>query len=167
MNLTRSVAIGVCGGVVLTWWSWAATPTPRPVTVPAVGSRAVDRSAAELSREIARLHERLRPDVAPQYARNVFAFPTRASVAPGDTPVAAPPSTAATRRAPDLTLVGMAEDVRDHETVRTAVINLDGQIFLVKEGESLGTRYQVDRLSADAVELRDLETDSTVRLVLR
>ena len=40
------------------------------------------------------------------------------------------------------------------------------QLYLVREGEQIALRFQVVRIGADAVELRDLVNDETFPLVL-
>jgi hypothetical protein len=68
---------------------------------------------------------------------------------------------------PSLKLAGVAEDPGDDGPARTAIISGEGQLFTVKEGENVTTRYRVVKISADVVELLDL-TDHTVRrLALR
>lgn len=69
-------------------------------------------------------------------------------------------------RRPPLALVGIAENDSAGETVRTAVISGEGQLFLVKEGEAFANRYRVVRIGADAVELRDEVADATIQLGL-
>ena len=41
--------------------------------------------------------------------------------------------------------------------MRTAIISGDGQLFMVKEGEKVTPRYRVAKISADVVELLDLD----------
>ena len=99
-------------------------------------------SGAALAAEISRLHERLRPDAAPrERTRNLFAFRSAPRPAPVGTAVAGsvPTRRAATVPAPlpSLTLAGLAEDAGPNGPVRTAVVSGDGQVFLVKEGETL------------------------------
>jgi hypothetical protein len=66
-----------------------------------------------------------------------------------------------------LKLEGLAEDHGDQGPVRTAIISGFGDIFLVKEGESVTLRYRVAKISADAVELTDLTDNTPLRLALR
>jgi hypothetical protein len=75
---------------------------------------------------------------------------------------------------PALKLVGIAEDTSaasddadNKKLVRTAIISGEGQLFLVKEGESVTTRYRVAKISADVVELTDLGIGATRRLALK
>ena len=52
--------------------------------------------------------------------------------------------------------------------MRTAIISaLSGELFLVKEGETIAARYRVGAVAADAVELNDLLTGAVRRLALR
>jgi hypothetical protein len=51
--------------------------------------------------------------------------------------------------------------------VRTAIISGFGDIFLVKEGDSVTLRYRVAKISPDAVELTDLTDNTPLRLALR
>jgi len=51
--------------------------------------------------------------------------------------------------------------------VRTAIISAQGQLFLVKEGETLMLRYRVAKISEDVVELIDVGDNSVRRLALR
>jgi hypothetical protein len=66
-----------------------------------------------------------------------------------------------------LKLSGIAEDPGADGPVRTAIISGQGQLFLVKEGEMVTTRYRVAKISADGVELVDVGTNATLRLVMR
>jgi hypothetical protein len=61
----------------------------------------------------------------------------------------------------------MAEDPGPDGPVRTAIISGLGQLFLVKEGERVTSRYQVAKISGEAAEIRDLGDNSTVTLVLK
>jgi hypothetical protein len=62
----------------------------------------------------------------------------------------------------------VAEDRTDRGIVRTAIVSaLSGDLYLVKEGETLAGRYKVKAVGADAVELIDTLTNGTKRLALR
>jgi hypothetical protein len=172
MNLKRTATIVVVGGALLAWLAGAATSN-RPIEpLPIVTVPAIDISGEALEKEIARLHERLRPSAAPsQSGRNLFSFRAshaRAVAAPLAEPhpalVEAPPLPAPL---PPLKLAGVAEDPGTDGPARTAIITGDGQLFTVKEGENVTTRYRVVRISADVVELLDLTDNSVRRLALR
>jgi hypothetical protein len=173
MHLKRTAAIVVAGGTLIAWFAAAMAPVERrTIPIPAAQKAAVTLSSAQLAIETARLHERLRPDAVPrQPSRNLFTF----HVAPPHAPVAAVPKPAlveapvvpAAPPMPALTLAGVAEDPGPGGPIRTAVISGAGQLFLVKEGETVTPRYRVERISADVVELTDLGDGSTRRLALK
>jgi hypothetical protein len=175
MNLKRTVAIVAAGAAITAWLYAAVTPERGGVRIdvaPAPGAAALESNGAELASEIARLHERLRPDATPrQPARNLFNFRAPAprpvvpveSKAPALTEAVAKPP----RPEPALKLAGIAEDDGPDGPVRTAIISGDGQLFLVKPGENVTSRYRVARISSDVVELVDVEDESVRRLALR
>jgi hypothetical protein len=68
---------------------------------------------------------------------------------------------------PDMKLSGIGEDVVDGATVRTAVISAMNQLFMVREGERVLSRYVVARIGADAVVLRDGGDGEPFTLTLR
>lgn len=164
-------AAGACAA----WLSAAMTPArPRPVSPAATGATPIETRGAELAGEIARLHDRLRPDATPrQPGRNLFSF-AAAGVRP-----AAPAASGATTAAlpevlakpvlaqPEMKLVGVAEDSGPDGPVRTAIISSTGQLFLVKEGESVTALYHVARISLDVVELTDIRDGAIRRLALK
>ena len=175
MNLKRTATIAVVGGALAAWLAGAATSTrsvAHPIAAPAAP---IDARGAELASEIARLHERLRPTATPhQPGRNLFVFHTPAPrlVAP----VPAPPKPALSEAAPiapivaqpALKLAGIAEDPgADGAIERTAIISGEGQLFMVKEGETVTPRYRVNKITADVVELQDLNDQTLRRLALR
>ncbi|HYM23945.1 MAG TPA: hypothetical protein VEU08_12085 [Vicinamibacterales bacterium] len=133
---------------------------------------AVDLRGADLAKEIARLHERLRPDAVPrQPARNLFSFHApRPDVAP---PAAAPTKPALVEAPPPapvpspFKLVGMGEDPGPNGPVRTAFISAEGQLYVAKEGDVLTPRFKVSRIAADVVEITDVTDGSTRRLALK
>src|SRR5947207_2449334 len=157
MNIRRAVMIGVAGGAIAVWIAAAATSNTR--TVPLVVEQkptSVDRSGAQLAVEVARLHERLRPTDTPIQSRNLFRYAapsgvrsasSTAPVTPSPVVQALPPATVS-----PLKLEGLAEDKGDQGPVRTAIISGFGEIFLVKEGDSVTLRYRVARISSEAVE---------------
>jgi len=175
MNLKRTATIAAVGGALAAWLAGAATSnrsTPAPIVTP---HAPIEARGEQLASEIARLHERLRPDATPhQPARNLFAF----NSAPA-TPVMPPRQLERQREQPaiveqpavaqpSLKLAGIAEDDGpDGAPVRTAIISGEGQLFMVKEGENVSPRYRVAKISADVVELIDLATNTPRRLALR
>jgi hypothetical protein len=171
MNLKRTATIVVVGAAVAAWWSAAMTPNIRPSVVPP--SEVAPRRSAELASEISRLHERLRPEATPNQAvRNPFAFRSARPSRPSPI-VERPPALGGTAAAsmpiaePPLKLAGIAEDIGAAGPVRTAIISGSGQLFLVKEGEAVTSRYRVVAISPDVVELKDVDSGATRRLALR
>ena len=172
MNPKRTATIVVVGGALLAWLAGAATSN-RPIEPPPViAIPTIDNSGVALEKEIARLHERLRPTATPaQSNRNLFSFrsaPVRAVPAPSaPSAPAAPALVEAPPLPPPLPLVGIAEDPGADGPARTAIVVGDGQLYTVKEGENVTARYRVTRISADVVELLDLNDNSLRRLALR
>ena len=172
MNLTRTAAILAGVAALAALVAGAATArydVPRPVVLrPA----AIDRRGADLARDIARLHERLRPDATPRpEARNLFSFHAARAV---PAPVAAEPRPAlAEAPAPaapppvPFKLVGIAEDPGANGPIRTAIISAEGQLFLAKEGDAITARFKVTKISADVAEITDTTDGSTHRLALK
>jgi hypothetical protein len=142
-------------------------PSPRP----SEKKLAIDVRGEELAGEIARLHERLAPAVAPvQAGRNLFLFhqapPPRREVAAKPAlsealaiPLPPPP--------PPLKLIGIAEDAGADGPVRTAIISGMNEVYTVREGQHVTPRFRVTKIAGDAVELEDAVAHSTLRLALR
>jgi hypothetical protein len=80
-----------------------------------------------------------------------------------------PPPAPALPPEPAIELIGVTTNQSSSGPVRTAVISaLSGELFLVKEGETIVTRYRVGPVTADAVDLFDLAVPGTTRrLVLK
>jgi hypothetical protein len=172
MNVKRTAVIGVAAIAVAVWISAATTSNIRTVApVVPVKPSVIDKSGAELAVEVKRLHERLRPSDAPVHSRDLFRYAARAAASVPVVP-AAPPAPAVQQQAlapfvAPLKLEGLAEDKGERGPVRTAIISGFGDIFLVKEGENVTSRYRVAKISPDAVELTDLTNNTPLRLALR
>jgi hypothetical protein len=173
MNVKRTAMIGVAAVAVAVWISAATTSNVRTV-VPVVPAKAsvVDKSGAELAVEVKRLHERLRPSDTPVHSRDLFRYAGKGSASAAAVVTAAPPAPAVQEQAfaplvAPLKLEGLAEDQGDQGPVRTAIISGFGDIFLVKVGDSVTSRYRVAKISPDAVELTDLSNNTPLRLALR
>lgn len=175
MNVKRTLALGVGGGALVVWLAAAAT-SPAPSRVPAAVTppAAVDLSGAELSAEIARLRERLRPSAQPSQARDLFRYQPHAAAraAAASQPQPLEPSTSL-RDVPSpstpalLTLVGMAEDPGDAGPVRRAILSGFGDLFIVKAGDSIAGKYRVAAIGADGVDLVDLSSDAPLRIPVK
>jgi hypothetical protein len=172
MHVNRTLTLVLIGGALAAWYAGAAT-SKHDVQPPLVLTPAhVDLQGADLAKEIARLHERLRPDAEPRRpARNLFAY--RAAVRPAApstvvfTPALSEPSVPVAPPLPPLKLSGIAEDDGPDGPVRTAIISAEGQLFLVKAGDAVTARYRVARVAADVVELTDTIDNSIRRLALK
>jgi hypothetical protein len=161
----------VGGAALIAWFAAAATSNRELPPLPMATRPVVDVKGADLALEIARLHERLRPDATPrQPGRNLFAYhlaPRPAAIV--ETPKAALTEAAAPAAPPQLTLKleGIAEDPGADAPVRTAIIAAAGQLYLVTEGEIVSARYRVEKITATAIELTDTVDGSTRRLALQ
>jgi hypothetical protein len=141
--------------------------SPKPVETSGAETLAQDVQA-----QAERLRTRLAAAPSPRPAlRNPFAFTPRQTVKPrehrpavekvGPEPPLPPPE-------PAIELIGMTTSQTPDGPIRTAVISaLSGELFLVKEGEMIATRYKVAAVAADAVDLSDLITGATRRLTLK
>jgi hypothetical protein len=179
MNVKRTLTFGVGGGALAVWLAAAATSPPPPsAPIAATPPAAIDRSGAELSTEIARLRERLRPSAQPAQARDLFRYRARAA-AQSAAAAAARDSALALQLAPQqllapslsdvapLKLVGMAEDPGDAGPIRSAILSGFGDLFIVKAGDSIAGRYRVAAISADNIDLVDVSTNAPLRIPVK
>ena len=168
MNVKRTATLVVVGGAAAAWLYAAATSGARSTFVPTFErSSGNDARGETLAAEIARLHERLRPEATPrQPGRNLFTFTARREkVEPAaSTPALSEAVALPIAAAPPFKLIGIGED----GPVRIAIISAPGQVFVVKVGENVTARYRVAKISADVVELVDVADDATtLRLAIR
>jgi hypothetical protein len=180
MNLKRTVTMVVGCAALAAWLSAAMTTGRHQPAVLDLAPPPIETDGAALAKEIARLHERLRPEGTPrQQARNLFVFgsPSRsvmraplAITPPPDAPPSAPVVSFA------LTLAGIAEDPVDRSSdanggvVRTAIVSGRGQVFLVKEGDTIVDRdiaYRVGKISSDSVALTDVRDGMVHELTMK
>ena len=180
MHLKRIATIVGTGAALAAWLAGAATSGNRDTAnLPTVTAPPIDRRGAELTAEVSRLRERLRPSATTpqQPRRDLFSFvsPKPRTALPAETPER-PALSEATPVRPvpvPLRLSGIAEDVAPEgagspgSVVRTAIISAHGQLFLAKEGENVTARYRVARISSEVVELTDLDDGAVLRLALR
>jgi hypothetical protein len=178
MSPSRVAAcIGV--GTLLVAWLASAVGVPRQARHaraprPAPEDARVMALASDVQSQATRLRQRLASPTSLQpIARNPFSFAARerlrAEPAAAAVRIDEPPSLVepiATE--PELVLIGVAENTTAEGVVRTAMIAGGGdQLFMVIQGESVGGRYEVVAIGADAVELKDTTTGATRRLALR
>jgi hypothetical protein len=176
MTATRAAAYSGAAVLLLAWLASAAGLVRQAPDEPAPERPSQPNSAATIADEVhaqtLRLKSRLASAPAPQEPlRNPFAFAPRAplerhAAAPApaaeETPPIGPPAE------PAIELIGIAEHETPDGIARTAIIAaLGGELFLVKEGETLAARYRVGSVTREAVELNDLLLGTVRRLVLR
>ena len=182
MNLKRTLAMALGCAAFAAWLSAAIAPARLPLAPAEHRAPTSDLSGAALAQEITRLHERLRPDSSPRdRPRNLFAFRVGRAVAP---PASQTSPAAVGEGVPSqvvgvpfgLRLSGLAEDVAPDTTdtrggvVRTAILSGHGQVFLVKDGDTVvdgDAVYMVGKVSAESVELTDRRDGTVHRLSLR
>ena len=171
MTVRRAAILVIVLGALAAWIAAAATSGVSEVRpVAAFAPPPIDRSGVALEAEIARLHDHLRPTASPRFDRDLFQFAApRPRVVPKDAAAVAPAPAPSAAPAPSLTLIGVAQDAVEGNTVRTAIISTPGQLFLVKEGEEVnvaGLSYRVVRLSADSADLSAAD-DTMLHLALK
>ncbi len=186
MKVERGVA-AIGGTALLVAWIAVAADLargPRVVVAEREQPRELTRAeriAADIESQSARLHARLASAPLPSpEGRDPFRFNDRAPRAMTRVAAAAVRDDAASR--PDaagsvepvapvatvpLTLSGIAEDTSADGTIRTAVLSGLGDVFLVKAGDVIASRFQIVAVGADAVEILDTTSGATVRLGLR
>jgi len=161
MNLKWAATLVIVVGALTAWRGAASKPGRSGTTNLDIAAHVpLDARGAALAKEIARLHNRLEPGAPPRLGRNLFRFAAARHPAPialAATRVVSEPTVAPPQ--PALTLIGVAEDIATGGLIRTAIISGPGQVYVVKEGERVTTRYVVARISSDVVELQDLSKD--------
>jgi hypothetical protein len=171
-------AAGYTGGALLLL-AWLASagglnrqePETAVAPSPPVETNDATALAAEVQAQTLRLKNRMASAPSPQRPfRNPFTFAERPAAvpsAPRARAESAPPLPEPPLE-PAIELIGVAETAAPAGMVRTAIISAhSGELFLVKEGETLAARYRVGTVAADAVELNDLATGAVRRLALR
>ena len=177
----RNAAVYGIGGTLLVACLAAANMPQAPDAQPARDARTAlprtpDVLAIEVQSQAGRLQALMAQAPSPGVnPRNPFSFgAVRASRAAAPAAPVAPAPVAEFVAAPlppplpALILMGVAEDTTPAGLRRTAVIGGDGDtIYMVGEGDAVGERYRVTKISADAVELEDTLTKAYRRLALR
>lgn len=171
--------IVVAGSTIYSYFN--ASPALSPARRMAEPAAATDPNAQVIGHEVSsdsiaamQLHDwspkapaQVRPD------RNIFTFTRpapKAAPAPALPPAAGLLAPGGDRLQPPLVLfklIGVAEDAGPDGTTRTAIISGQGQLYLVKEGETVAWIYRVGRMSAEAVELLDTTGGPPLRLFLK
>jgi hypothetical protein len=167
----KSTAIISSAGILATWF-FSMPPTRPAATGPATPRLRASQTAAatiDIEQEAARLQAHMHQQ--PRYiepSRNPFRFGSR----PAARPAAAPVSTQSVAAVPQpsapprIALDGIAVDNRDGQEQRTAILNTDIGIVLVREGEEVAG-YRVDKIGADLVQLVKVSDGSVLSVGLR
>ena|SRR5665213_3409786 len=165
MMITKRTAIFVVVLAALAvWLAAAATSGVRPVRPVVAAPATIDLRGDALAAEVERLHDRLRPTVAPERGRNLFQFAPTRVVAPVAAVVPLPVVAAAAAPVePPFKLIGIAEDAG----IRTAILTSSSQLVMVKDGDIVASTYRVTAISADAIELSELTDGHVLRLALK
>jgi hypothetical protein len=175
MNASRLAAWTVGAAVFGAWLASAAgvTRQARAIRIAPRTAEAVqfDALAADVQAQTGRLRDRLANAPAPRIDRNPFSFsarPVRRVLAAEATTPAVPVPATVEVREPVLELIGLAETRKDEKLIRTAMITGGhDELMMVTAGQRILGRYDVVAVGADAVELLDLQTGATRRLILR
>ena len=166
----KSYAVVSGAGILATYLASPPLLPERQPAVPAVqNARAADSSPeADILREAARLEARMRAEAAFRApARNPFRFgaPRTAvrppAVEPAQIQAAAigpPPEP----EPPFIVLSGIATDVIDGTTERTAVLTTASGVVLAGVGDLVGTDYRVRAIQDDGVDLESTR-DGAIR----
>ena len=163
-------AIVVLGSTTLSWMTGSPVVPPAGQPGASMGSHpsAAGAPATAASIDAMRLHDwRPRQPAPGRSNRDIFAFKRRA--VPPPAPSSAPSIAAAVPQAPPVLfrLIGFAEDAGPEGVIRTAIISGQGQLYLVKEGETVGSIYRVGKMAPDSVELLDSTGGPMLQLALR
>src|SRR5215212_7523538 len=159
------------GAVLLAAWFASAAGVVRsqipPVYRASADSTQLDAVVLDVQSQASRLRQRLARAPSPRAAlRNPFSFNTRASAPAAKqarpTLIIAPVDNSPAPE-PVLTLIGVAEE----GAVRTAMVESGEELLMATEGQVLAGHYRVGKVGSDAVELVDIVSGATRRLVLR
>jgi Tfp pilus assembly protein PilP len=179
MTSRRAAVYGVGAALLVTYLAAANMPSQEPPSreraARPAGTAGAESLAVEVRSQAAKLHARMAQAPVPgPNPRNPFSFGLARAARPAlnrDGMVhatVAPDAAAFTPPLPALTLMGVAEETRPTGLRRTAVIGGDGDtIYMVVEGQAVGTRYKVTKIGADAVELEDILTHGYRRITMR
>jgi hypothetical protein len=165
-------------GSLIPWATHAPESTQTPPGRADRVDSGPDRALVDVERQAARLREHVTLAPMPRRpSRNPFRFAPGASErtsddrAPRNAPAPDPrptgPDVGEPSREAPLALIGMAETRHGESIIRTAIISGAGDVHLVAVGDRVNNRFTVVAIGADAVELRDDETEQTLRLALR
>ncbi|HEY7791636.1 MAG TPA: hypothetical protein VIC33_14055 [Vicinamibacterales bacterium] len=171
MTSSRTIGIVVGTGLLAAWFAAAngSRPAVPPHAPPPATVDAHLRDIQRLLQQTNQLDRALSAMAAPrQPSRNPFEFGTsekaRRSQSAATAAAASAPDAPSAAAAPVLHLEGIADDGAGG---LTAIIDGDGQLFLVKPGDAVTTRYRVKTVAPGTVELEDLTGGPSLRLDLQ
>lgn len=175
----KRAALMTVSGALFAWVGTASVPPGRARTAGQPDVRYGSRSTGVRSESpdpappivIEPLHDWRVVTEPPARSRNLFAFRSAAATlhpertspqnpAPAITVPAEPPP-------PIMKFEGVAEDFDQAGVTRTAIIAAGGQLFLVREGDSVTDRYRVTAVSSTTVDLSDVIAGTSLQLILR
>ena len=177
MTTQRAVTYGGLSCLLAAWLASAASTTfqhpQEPVPEGSSGlTTSTEALAADVQAHAVRLRERLATAPVPQLPhRNPFTFqarpPVPRQIARRLEPAILAPEPVSIPE-PVLSLIGVAEDNGSSGVTRTAILSDDHDgVLLVTVGQTVLGRYTVEQIGADAVELKDVESNAIRRLALR
>ena len=174
MTTRRAVTYGGLSCLLAAWLASAASTTFQslpPERERVAPGNSTDAIAVQVQAHAMRLRERLQSAPTPQLPhRNPFAFQVRAQpvVRPVRRPDPSTPVEPLPPPEPRLSLIGIAEDQSPAGVTRTAIISDEAEnLLMVAVGHTVLGRYRVEAIGADAVELKNVETNAVKRLGLR
>lgn len=170
MTPRRVAALCVTGTLLAAWIAAAAAPTLAPDPVPPPQSPppdAPDRQVLDLAEDAERLRARLNVVLVPRpVTRNPFHFAvTRKAESPEPHSAVSDPAPSAPV-GPPVTLLGVAQDGAGDTVERTAILSVNDELQLVKEGALVGGSYRLVRIGADLIELEHTSDSRPVRITL-
>lgn len=167
-------AVVSAGAFAATYFVSAPTTELAQPASRAAATKAAAPSAAETEIEALAdsLHVRLHSEVAYRTpGRDPFHFQSRVQRPPAFVP---PPAVVANAPPPApplpvLSLSGIASDVVDGKTQRSAVVSMPAGVLIVREGESVAGLYKVVAIDDESIELESTADGSrrTLRLAAR
>jgi hypothetical protein len=165
---SRAVLFGGIGLLAI-WLAAAASTRPAGEQMPSAAARPLavpsDPVADDLNAQADRLNHRVASVVTPRLpGRNPFAFaPAAPPLAPAEASTPLPPLPPPPPPRPLFTLVAIGQT----GDTRTAIVSAFDQVWLLKVGDEIQSRFRIAAIGADAVELIDTADSTPVRLGLR
>jgi hypothetical protein len=175
---TRRVAAVMIGASLIAVWATASAGsrqgrvvTYRPVLSMAAAAPVAGHSTSSWLEAPGGWRQTREP--VSLHRRNLFrerervAAPTRTAARPGSPSIDVLALELVSPPPPSVTLLGIAEQLEDGHVVRTAVLREVEALWLVREGEPVGTRFRVTRIGAEDVGLTDTQSGAALTLRLR